>query len=301
MANPTRSRLSYGGPIARPVGPRDSQIPPGGRPWLRENLEHSLPVILAGVLCLGIGVWLGVSQIHATGSRLPLWLLVAAIGVTLIGGGSVLTLIEEVEDVANSRRVPEGYVLVNQNEWVRLRSDQSARFQEGPRDAREYPFPARISGGSSSVTAGSETKPGPEVAPAVGIEPTPSPRAGTPTRSSTELIGNLASPSVPRASAIGGIRVPGPRSTNGQRQGTKEFETVLSLLERAEATVRSRMFDEPPRLVQDRCVGCGIPTTSYTEQVCVVCDKPLCDRCLDRTASAGHPQMCYFCHATLPT
>jgi hypothetical protein len=94
--------------------------PPSTPSWLRENLEHSLPFVLAGGLCLGVGFWIDATTVPAPGHP-SLWLLLVAVGAVVVGGGVALTFVSEEPD-GPAAPSDERFVLVDRAEWERLRS-----------------------------------------------------------------------------------------------------------------------------------------------------------------------------------
>ncbi len=279
--------------------------------WLRSNLEQSLPVLTVGVFCVGLAVWLGSTHLHALGSRMPLWTLVAAVGLTLVGGGSALTLVEEPSEGLSG--VPDGYLLVLQSDWDRLTEVpvQPASSAATPPVWEEGPAEAEPSVDAVPVTVVPEVDPeavarasadlvspalqvtptslvGTLAARSVAVEPEPAPASARAGQSALEPSTPIAPKTVPLSVSKDG----------SDPSAAAEFRDVLSLLERAERSVRSRLAPVPsPTQPRDRCTGCGTAVSTYSEQICVMCDRPLCDRCVDRTAEGGHPQMCDACHA----
>ena len=127
-----RSRFGRGSvpPAAR--ARRAGWTPPT---WLRENLEHSLPFLVVGAACLGLAIWMRASEVHSFGLRMPLWTLLAAIGVTVGAGGLALTLVEEPDE-----HLPEGHsdlVMVEREVWEKLQEEVGSIPEEAPAPSSE--------------------------------------------------------------------------------------------------------------------------------------------------------------------
>ncbi len=282
---------------------------PSAPPWVRENLERSLPILVVGGFCVGLAAWLDAAHLHAFGSRLPLWTLVAAVGGTLVGGGSALTLVEEPSPLTEAG-VPEGYVLIPTDEWARLNGLPGPTTIEAW-DEESLPEPATPSIASPAETGPTRTVPVDPLAVAQAsaelvARPTVRSAAAEPILPASEPPAPQPSQSASVFTPISPVPAPVRETTSPAPANvvepstvppTPEFRDVLALLERAEASVRSRIAPPPLSEARDRCTGCGAPVSTYSEQVCVMCDRPLCDRCVDRTAEAGHPQLCDPCHA----
>jgi len=274
-------------------------------PSLRENFERSLPVLAGGALCLGVAAVLVHGPAHLLGLRLPIWPLLGAVGLTLVGGGCALTISEEPPPAGPDLSGGE-YVLVNRGVWLDLQSAVVQARRAAAESVAQPPWaetPVERNGESAplwvapavvdtlavesasrellreahprTVTPGQQQRTGPS-----------SPPAALGTLPSTQ---GVASPTRPMPTT-------GPGAPSGPVAPTQEFASVLSLLERAEASVRTRLHRTAPVGAHDRCISCGISVSAYSEQLCVMCDRPLCDRCVDLTAASGHPQMCDTCH-----
>lgn len=298
---------------------------PGSPSWLRENLEYSFPILLGGALCVGLALWLDATQAHALGSRLPLWPLVGAVGATLVGGGFALTVVEEVP--AAPYPEGDGYLLVERSEWDRLQRIAAPARPPSPVPGlgAKAPGAAAASGGAPadralpqasidprlveqvseellrsvpplSVPSPSEPPaaraPVPGVtAPAPAAMPSPQPRPVAPPPTTATR------PLAPPATVV----PPSPPPPAWREDALGEFEAVLSQLDRERASPPAKVgAPRPSSFATDRCVTCGALVSSYSEQICVACDRPLCDRCLDRTALEGHPAVCGNCQGSLP-
>jgi hypothetical protein len=285
------------------VGGRRPRQTLGGRPatgrrWLRDNIEQSLPFVLCGVFCIGVAVWLEATQAHVLGARLPLWPLVAGIGATFAGGGFALTILEEPA-LAGGVVVPDGYVMVERAEWERRHPELGSG--EWAPDVAPETLPAQRSGERSS--AAPWTAHGFDVAEIREA----SDDLLQATRPRKETLGEEGVPAISREAKprfVGPPR-PGPPisvelpPTAQGEAALDELESVLSDLGREGATGSPSVGRPRPATTTDRCVACGTEVASYSEQICVACDRPLCDACLDRTAMEGHPAMCPSCSASM--
>jgi hypothetical protein len=305
----------------RSTGHRSIPLDPGARSWLKENLERSLPFLLGGALCVGLGVWIDVSRAYEGVSRFPFGLLLASVGVVLCGGGSALTLVEEA-DLTEVGTPRDGYVVVPQAEWERLRGEANVPYVSkvagaatpvasagavGVREGIRHPSPvgvdpalvsqvsddlvrgARATSQPPAPTPESSTAPGP---PASAASPTGPGGIGTPPALSRSRGGTRPLSSLSPAPAA-------MDSTTLQEAAIHEFESVLSELGQAPAAAPTAPSRPPPSSATDRCVSCGALVTAYSEQICVVCDRPLCDKCLDQTALEAHPAVCAACHGSI--
>lgn len=289
-----------------------SQEPPTG--WFRENLERSLPILAGGAVCLGAAAILVHGPAHALGLRLPLWPLLGAVGFTLMGGGCALTLVEEPASLGPGS--PAGdYVLVNRDVWLQVQAVAARMLEpavprvepappvpepwdEGaapPRPAPALPVNAAVVASVSEqlVSEARASKAGGAPRPATAAAP----RAAPVPEQAQRYEAAQGVPPGPSPATSRPVRPPSPAPS----QPPQELASVLSLLGRAEASVRSRIVPSRREPVRERCIGCGISVSAYSEQLCVMCDRPLCDRCTDLTAAAGHPQMCDTCHNAFRT
>lgn len=286
-------------------------------PWLRENLARSLPVLVVGGLGVVIAVWLDASHVHLLSSRLPFGLLLGAVGGTLLGGGVALTIVEEPTPAFAP--VPEGYVVVERAAWERLRADLEPPWQEGVEPTPEvlYPVPGPDAGigpttspvGRSHARVASEEARGttprrPPSAPATPAAPPVTPSGPPPTLAvglAEAAAPASAAPPVPPPRPPAGAPFPAspPPRPSSHEELIREFEAVLSRLDRAPLPTPRTATPQRPSRTTDRCLACGALVTAYLEQVCVVCDRPLCDRCLDATIVAGHPSVCEGCQGSV--
>ncbi len=290
----------------------------GGRPseaadgWLRENLEHSLPFLLVGGCCVALAVWLHGTGLHVFGSRLPIWPLFAGLGVTFAGGGAALSVVEEAGP-APSAPDPARFVVVPRADWEQLVAQLPTI--EGAEAPLEEPIPAAplalarslaaSSGAAISVDPAEVQEASEELLrenPPPTEEPTGTPRSGTP----DELHALPPTPAPePKASFPPTDERPTlvPPGSGGlparPDESLAELESILTGMGPAAAPAGPSAPSVPSRST-DRCVTCGTLVTAYSEQICVRCDRPLCDACLDLTALEGHPAMCSSCHASVP-
>lgn len=285
---------------------------------LRRRLEGSLPALMGGVLCVGVAALLAVEHLRVDDARIPVWLLIGAVGSILLGGGFVLTLVEEPTP-GLALGSPGDYVLVPRATWERFLQSPAARVPStvapppstelrgipsigtsaGPEPAANPPVPEDlVSAVSSEILADARTpSEPPELAATTTLPSATPPAVASPAivRNEQRPVPAAPAPPTPPARAAPGAQLSPPKPPSPQ------LESVLTLLERAEASVRSRMGASSTDPVRERCIGCGAPVSTYSEQVCVGCDRPLCDRCIDRTAADGHPQMCDSCSRTFPS
>jgi hypothetical protein len=317
-------------PLPTPARPADGPVPPRvgtdgvrSRSWLRENLEHSLPFLLAGALCVGLAVWLHLGPPHLVGSRLSLWMLLAAVGVTLAGGGLALTLVDEPHAQGTVDRAGD-YVMVTRSEWEHWQGGSAPPTDGAPRREPSQPWDesdAEVVGGSPSP---SPTPTGAAYDPALVatvsadlLRAQRSPAASGPTGPAVVPVaaarpeapqggGSIpgSAPEVPKAPspgpARGGEAGPKPRppiAPAWQEDAIHDLESVLEQFG-GDATARLPSAAPPrPQASMDRCVACGAAVTGYSEQACVVCDRPLCDRCLEQSVAEGRPAVCPLCPA----
>ncbi len=293
--------------------------------WFRENLEHSLPILLAAGTCLGLAVWLHADAATIGRSRLALWTLAAALGVTLGGGGIALTLVDDSEGPAPSADPDQ--VLVPRAEWelwhqgaTPAESAPEAPWSEGPPEAQaeegeteseaELPAPTAVTPAvdpsmvraasaqilaeaapavrgvpTTAATAEASPSPAPSLNRSAGPSPPPPPKTSTPLRT--------GAPSSP-------VQVAPPPPV-WQEEPMRELESVLAELQSsvAASAPRSALRGPLPRKEsaprRESCVGCGASVAAYSEQTCIVCDRSLCDACLERSVADGRPAVCPHC------
>ena len=258
-------------------------VPRPPRAWLRENLRQSLPMFGAGGVCLGLGLWSLGSWAGAAG-RLPLWLLLAALGATLTASAVALTFVEEGPPYVQTR-LDSRYIFVERDRWERLLS------------ATERPANAPKTGAPSSAATLSPTA-------APGVSP-PRPRLPVVAAPSPSHEKSLPG-SVPKPSTVG---LPPPRRTPVWEEGDgsspmapvydesvldSALDSILTVLEPIGQAAGPQQAGSSA--AGPRCTSCGaVLQSSGTSNSCVVCDRPLCPNCQARSFEAGHPGMCLSC------
>ena len=301
-------------------GPADGPAAPASRsfrPWLRENLEHSLPFVLAGAVCIVLAAWLALGMDHAIGVRESFVALLAAVGVTLSVGGAALTLVQEPDPELSA---PPGsdLVLVARSEWEEWQRERSSRRPPVPSAPRPsvatVPRPpvapgpittvpsrvtlpvdaASVARASQQLLSGSATSSSPLAVPSIAPPPKAAPAAvkvtarpstPTPPTRPPEVVRQVVSPPV----------VPTPAPPIWQEEPIHELESVLAELQRDETGLTARIPRREPTVPSERCVGCGGEVTAYSELVCVVCGHALCDTCLEKSVLEQRPAICPKC------
>lgn len=315
QGDPDLERIGRSRTLPSRRNPRSSPL--GSRRWLLENLEHSLPAIIVGTVCVGLGIWFNATEVHALANHPSFWSLLIAAGATIAGGGVALTLVDD-ETHESPFAVPDGYVVVERS---RIEALQQALAARTPRPAPVTPPPESSGAPAPRHTAGVT----PAVRPSILVDD----------RLVRELSENVlreararsqgeTSASHPPASGLGEVRPstpvdnhPGtPRRADDSSGATahprpplapspsqvppraiepaKGLESMLQLLEKGAAQIRPRVRPPISRPMAV-CVSCSAPVEAYSEQVCVSCNLPLCDTCLDRSVDAGHPAICPSC------
>jgi hypothetical protein len=289
-----------------------------GRSWLRTNLEHSFPFLLTSAVLVGTAAWLGTNHTSGASPAASLWVLLAALGITVGGGGVALTLVEDPEAPSGLAPGTE-YVLVRRSEWEAWKSSQAPSTSHG---SPKSPLPA-----ASQPPTRVEPVVATQVPRAPAIDPTVVSRAseqllaGAPARSSppTQAVagsGPSSPSSAPSTIRQGSISSPAPASPpppvvpprttttptrpmapvpNWQEEPIRELESVLTELggDAPHATWPGSV--SPPSSAAQRCTCCGAAMTAYSEQACVVCGRPLCDNCLEKSVFEGRPSICTAC------
>ncbi len=263
--------------------------------WWRENLEHSLPVLIVGGALVGLSVWLAVTAPHGQSGHLPLWPLVLAIGLVLAGSGAALTLVDETGEAGDDDR----FVRVDRADWERLQS------------SRRTPAPWDESTISPAAPAAARAP-----APAVPRPraPAPAPQAASPSAAADDMVRELSallasegpSPPAPAAalapSPISSLTPPKaasapfqPASPAATRPPDPPAKPLAIPPPWSEAPAAPNSPAEKPGPAE--CAGCGEPTESWAES-CVTCDRPLCSDCQNESFSEGRPGLCPSCDRT---
>jgi hypothetical protein len=326
MSEARRRRLRPWAAGGEPAAP-ESVPPARDRSWLRENLEHSLPFVVGGAVCLGLAVAILAGHPHTAPGRPQLWALLAGLGVTLEGGGVVLTIVEDPSEAREGAAAAE-YVQVLRSDWERLQPYRGTSTEEqGPEEPSEDGYGA---GGPAAVPAVASSPSQPSAsfdalsvarasdqllaqpARAVGV-PVPPPSSPAPTARAEPPPASAPPSSWPPAPAVQAptpstaVRSPPPPPI-WQEEPIQELESLLAQLEAAKAgpdrpvapaAVPATLPSRAPQPM-DRCASCGVSTVAYSEQTCVVCGRALCDRCLEQSVAALRPSICPGCHASSP-
>lgn len=280
--------------------------PPG---WLRQNLEQSLPILLAGAVCVVLAAWLDLGHAHPLGAHASFLFLLAAVGATLEGGGIALTLVEERGGLPGLPSDSD-FVLVPRADWERWQEEKPEEFE------------AEVPGTPSAWPAAEEP-------PTTTAAATPRPPPRLPTQdvklvaeASAALLrsqagsGSTTPPGgarvagegtrTPAAGAAPGGGVPaGPRGSRPpagpapppiwQEDPMQELESVLAELARDRAGLASSAGPLGVGGALDRCAGCGAAVTAYSEQGCVLCGRPLCDACMEQSVTEHRSSTCSEC------
>jgi len=261
-----------------------SAAPHPGRSWFRENLRQSLPMFGAGGACLGLGLWSLNSWAGAAG-RLPLWILLAALGATLTASAIALTFVEEGPPYMQTR-LDSRYIFVERDRWEKLLGDAQRAVRAPKTSAQPSATP--------SPTAASGSVAAPPTPPTV---PGPSPAKGTSLPPSLPKPGT-AGPSPPR-------RAPAWEEGDGSSSTAPAYDesvldsaldSILTVLEPIGQLGSDGVQRSGSPVAGPRCTSCGADLqSSGTSNSCVVCDRPLCPNCQARSFEAGHPGMCLSC------
>lgn len=309
-ALPARARPS-GGPDARTTAEPS-------RSWFRRNLEHSLPFLIVGAVCIGLAVWLAASSPHSGGHRLALWVLLAAVGATIGGGGAALTFVDEPE---TPEPVAEdgAFVRVSRDVWDRFQQARVAAVaQPWDEDTEEVAAPpAAESPGTPEEPAVQTVPDEPTLDPSMVAEASeallaspppsvvapPAPPPPTPVPAVPPDPPRAAAPPPPAPPAPRPAPAPAPVTSSGssrpawQEQSIQELESMLAQLEKPAASGSAAPSAARPAPGLEPCVGCGAAGNVYSEQVCVVCTGHLCDNCMEQSVADGRPGICPNCHA----
>jgi hypothetical protein len=290
--------------------PGEDEPEPNGRLWWAQNLEHSLPILIAGVAFVGIAIAVHLSYPSGGASRFSLWTLLVAIGIVLAGGGFALTIVEEPEKGTGATDLlaessPDGeYVRVDRSEWERIRQQAALR---APWDesltaplSRPMGATARLPAigtppaGSANAESADPVSVGSDLVqeisemlltsapPSAPDSPRPQSRPGAEGAPQTPLADRLAKPqAAPAAFEESGVSA---AAASDRREVWEESERDVSTSSRP----------RPSRPPTTSCAGCG-GLVREDDDSCVVCDRPMCSGCHDRAFEEGHPGLCPEC------
>lgn len=287
------------------------------RSGARENLEHGLPFILFGVVLVALAAWMAVTHSYSGGGRLSVWVLVATIGIALGGGGLALALVDETSPPVGSAPNRD-LVLVNRQEWERLKAARTTPATRPPQLPAEGPTAGASSPGAATLPPSHPIPPAvdPALVARASEELLHGSRVGPATSSGrrTALTGMDGSPDAGAAARTGSARghrdseraaaapidrpwvITAPRVPAWQEEPVPELESALAELERE----ASRVTHAPPKTPQEQCISCGRGVSAYSEQACVVCGHPLCDPCIELSVNDRRPSICPNCAAPHP-
>lgn len=311
--------------------PKDP-APPEDRAWLRTNLEHSLPFLSAGGLTLGIGVWLHAVQQHSVNHGLSLWLLLVAIGATVVGGGVALTLVNAAEDAPEP---DHRFILVDRSEYAELRAARQ-QLESGPTGEPEEspPWAESESEHEAGFPPSPPERPAPAVAAAAGPAAPAVPTAGTggqarpaspgalpeaetrrPTAGPTDWLEGPRVPASPAPSSGPGatkaevLARPPPTPAAGARKEIPSpveasFDELVSELNTIAGEAGAPPVQETPRVTltssiarsQNRCTSCARSLEPNEPSVaCVSCATPLCPACQEASTRRRGIALCVEC------
>ena len=301
------------GPAAgEPVGTGGSPEERGlSGPWWRQNLERSLPILLVGVVCLGIALWMYTSHSGPQGTRAPFWALLFAVGLVLALGGVALTLVEEPTDEQAPEAAPRTppsedprYVRVDRYEWDRVRRQAAvnAPWDESLGGLHHLDAEGPIPSASERTTLAA-------TGAIAGVDIPP--ESDLLVREISDLLVTPPdrSSAASDAEAEGSTGIPEPAWPEPRSRSEPEIEMVVAppspatvAEEPPEREVWVATRPEPPTTVptgaphrpRPPCVSCGGVVSSMDEN-CVVCDRPMCQACQDRAFNEGRPGLCPEC------
>ena len=288
---------------AAPSTPDPSAAEPRRRGWIRENLEYSLPVLTVAGISLALALWLHMNPVTVGRGHLSVWTLVAAFGATLGGGGVALTIIEEPGPVS---LVDADHLVVLRSEWERWHPPEAEPESSGTppwSEEEEAPGVDAEPGVESppwaetALDAAAVAKASDELLSATpGYEPSPPP----PSPISEPAAAGPGPAGAPSAPGVPPVPPPTAPSTTAppawQEEPLRELESVLAELQGSASPRPTPPPPTRPRTVRrEVCAGCGATVASYSEQTCIVCDRPLCDSCLERSVTEGRPSVCPHC------
>lgn len=246
--------------------------------WHADNLEGAFPLLLIGsVLVVYAGVL--ASQEVGTHPHLPLWGLLAGVGVVIVGAGIYSTFLEP--DTAPAPKPGEERASVP-------RAESEAR-------TRSHHTPERTPASSETVPIWWEGPPSasPTASPARAA---PGTRTAPPAQSipSTSVRAVESRPAGPRRS------VPHPSARYSFKELSDEL-TDLEALVYGRADARLGSTPRPPasgRPTTYTCTDCDRPlTTASSASACQGCGRRLCVRCTASSRSEDGEVRCVDCRA----
>lgn len=300
-----------------PVGaPRRS----GGRPRpdvrrpasLLPALESGAPFLFLGGGCLAVAVWSYIAN-PAPGDPIPLWTLLAAVGVIAIAGGLLGAIVPEREEAPSLpsraqrpayRRLPVG---------LEPRTVRPGAPFRPPASAAPPPAPgggALLFDSEGSDFLGARADEPERTTPARPRAP-PVERPSTPVFSRPEPRARpLAAPGPDPAVAVFPAstehrRTAAPALASPIANGSVEDEVLQSLNELSSLLASGSYRSVPDRsgaAAQEEvpelaiCSGCeGALGPSAASTRCASCRGPLCDQCADPGSRDDHPVRCPTC------
>ena len=154
---------------------------------MRRGLDASLPFLVVGIGLIGLALWLYDSAAHAAAGRSPLWVLFLLLGITVTAGGTLAYFAEDETEIPLPTVVPEGYRIISEEEWLRLRSPPVRQIAPELSESEEVPIPPV----SSSV--GAEPLPAGVYVPGASADTNSSPRILALEAALSEIEAGLAS------------------------------------------------------------------------------------------------------------
>ena len=273
---------------------------------------------MVGAACLGLAIWMRASEVHSFGLRMPLWTLLAAIGVTVGAGGLALTLVEEPDE-----QLPEGHsdlVMVQREVWEKLQEEVGSIPEEAlvpsPPPAPDYSEEPPASAPETSATGAPVFDPA--LVARVSDDLIREPRTSSASTAPAPRPASISSPPGAAAPGTSGAPTtivaapPAGAAVNVAGTGLEtvarptlqpqwkedaidELQSVLAQVQKDARPAGTLPPARPPTARVEQCVGCGATVGSYSEQACVVCDRPLCDTCLELSVTEGRPAICPTC------
>jgi len=266
------------------------------------NLEGAFPLLLVGSALLVYAAILANEEMVVHGAHLPLWGLIGAVGMVVVGAGVYSTFLEEPASAAPL--VPPDAVVISKSEYDALKGDRPPprppsstpkmpEWWEGPPEPRtaERAGPVRVSvppaekrpAAVPPVVPSALRRGGPPGPLGVGAEATPK---ATPAR--------LPAPPPPRPAAT----PPRPRrSLTELKSALSELETLLD----QEFAASPRTAPKPAPKGVPACADCrrALPKLP-TPNVCSGCGKSLCTDCALSSQFEDGDLRCIECRAHDP-